>query len=233
MMEENYVISLPDIFSVVRRNLVLGIILCIIGGGIGFVISKYAVAPKYASRLTLYVNNITDGEDKKLELNNINASQKLVSTYIEIIKSDVLLEKVYQTIDGEMTVEEIRNSIKANALNDTEIIEINVITKDPKISWLIAGKLSTAGPAEILRVVKAGDVQVIDKPKVNDRAVSPNKKIYVLIGIILGGIMWLAIMIIREKTNNRVRTPEELEKMYNIPLLAVIPDIMVAGKKKK
>ncbi len=232
-MEDNYEISLQEIFDVVRKYFLLGIILCIIGGSIGYLFCEYNVAPKYTSRLTLYVNNTGDDQEKKLDLNNINASQKLVSTYIEILKSDTLLEKVTQTIDGAMTVEEIRHSIQANALNDTEIIEINVVTEDPELSWLIAGKLSTAGPLEILRVVNAGDIQVIDKPKVNEVPVSPNKKLYALLGASLGIIICLVIIFIREVLNNRVKSATDVENMYDIPLLAVIPDIEAARKKNK
>ena len=233
-MEENVEISLDEIFAIVRKYLLLGIILCVVGATLGYTICKVAVKPTYSSKLTLYVNNTAEDQvDKKLDINNINASQKLVSTYVEILKSDTLLEKVTQTIEGAMTVEEIRAAIQANALNDTEIIEVNVVTEDPEISWLIAGKLSTAGPAEILRVVDAGSVKVIDKPKVNEKPVGPNTKMFILVGAFIGVLICLVIIFFREILNNTIKSGSEVEKTYDIPLLAVIPDIELARKKNK
>lgn len=232
-MEENVEISLEEIFAIMRKYLLLGIILCVVGAALGYTVCKVAVKPTYSSRLTLYVNNTGDDQDRTLDLNNINASQKLVSTYVEILKSDTLLEKVTQTIEGAMTVEEIRAAIQANALNDTEIIEVNVVTEDPEISWLIAGKLSTAGPAEILRVVDAGSVKVIDKPKVNEIPVGPNTKIFILVGAFIGVLICLVIIFFREILNNTIKSGSEVEKTYDIPLLAVIPDIELARKKNK
>lgn len=228
-MEEKYEISVKEVIDVASKYLLLVVVLAVIGAGAGFFVDSQFTDPEYDSTLTLYVTADSGGE--MLRLDNLNASQKLVSTYIEILKSESLLNKVYSTIDGRMTVEEIRKSIDAHSLKDTEIIEVTVTTNDPETSWLIAGKLSTAGPAEILRVVKAGDVQVIDKPIQTDKPTVEHGIKFTVLGLIGGLLIGLVIMFIREVIVNKVRSKTELERKIDLPVLGVIPDIVEVSKK--
>ncbi|MFH0767462.1 MAG: hypothetical protein V1920_05165, partial [Bacillota bacterium] len=60
---------------------------------------------------------------------------------------------------------------------------------------------------------------------------SPNKPLYVVIGIILGGIIGIGFAFIKEFFNNTFKTKEQLEAAFGIQVLGVIPEFEVKEVK--
>jgi capsular polysaccharide biosynthesis protein len=56
---------------------------------------------------------------------------------------------------------------------------------------------------------------------------APNKPLYVVIGIILGGITGLGFVFIKELMNNSFKSKEQLEAAFKIQVLGVIPEFEV------
>ena len=55
----------------------------------------------------------------------------------------------------------------------------------------------------------------------------PNKPLYVAIGIILGGIIGVGFVFIKELMNNSYRTKEQLEQAFDIQVMGTIPEFEV------
>lgn len=64
----------------------------------------------------------------------------------------------------------------------------------------------------------------VDDGYIPEQPVKPNKKLYVLVGFILGGILSVGFIFIREAFNTRIDSVEKL-KRFDPPLLAVIPSM--------
>jgi capsular polysaccharide biosynthesis protein len=56
---------------------------------------------------------------------------------------------------------------------------------------------------------------------------SPNKLLYTIIGLMLGGILGVGIAFLKEMFNNTFRTKEQLESYFGIQVLGVIPEFEV------
>lgn len=77
------------------------IVLCAIVFGIGgYVYTDQCVAPMYRSSILLYVNNSarTDNNDN-ISSSDLATSQRLVKTYIIILRSDPVMEKVAANLE--------------------------------------------------------------------------------------------------------------------------------------
>ena len=112
-MEKEMEISLLEIVTILWHKAWLIVLCILLGGALGFGVSRYMIDPTYTSRMSMYVNNNTDRIESQLNINDINASQKLVATYIEILKSDVVLSKVISQMALPYTNEELRDMIEA------------------------------------------------------------------------------------------------------------------------
>lgn len=64
----------------------------------------------------------------------------------------------------------------------------------------------------------------VDDGYLPEKPVKPNKRLYVLVGFILGGILSVGFIFVREAFNTRIDSVEKL-KRFDLPLLAVIPSM--------
>ena len=232
-MEETNEISLQEIFMILW-NKVWVIILCtLIGGVAAFGISAFVLDPTYTSRVSMYVNSNTERENTIASLNDINASQKLVSTYIEILKSDNVLSKVITETGFTYTPGQIRKMLTASAVNGTEIFEVKITTEDANEAAVIANTIAAVAPEEIIRVVKAGSVELIDEAVPATSPSSPNVLLNTIIGLMLGGVLSVLGVLVAEMLDNRIKNEDDLKKGYDFPILGTIPDLEDAATRIK
>lgn len=232
-METEYEISLYEIIAILSKRVWLIILCTIIGAGTGFGVSKYLVKPTYASKISMYINNNKNRVDTALNINDLNVSQKLVTTYIEILKSEKVLNKTIEQMQLPYTSEELRKMIVASSVNGTEILEIKVTAHDPSEAANIANTLGEIAPVEIIRVVKAGEVQLIDEAIPNHEPVAPNIVINTLIAALAGFIFSALISLLISVLDISIKSADDLQKRYNLPVIGSIPDILEADKVSK
>lgn len=232
-MEDNNEISLQEIFMILWDKVGIILLCTLLGGLLAFGVSRYVIAPTYTSRVSMYVNNNRNPETTVANINDINASQKLVSTYIEILKSENILNRVSETIGGNYTAHELSGMMTASSVNGTEIFEVKVTTKDPEEAALIANTIAEIAPDEIIRVVKAGSVELIDKAVPAKAPSAPNVLLNTIIGIMLGGVLSVLGVLVSAMLDNRVKDEEDLKKHYDLPILGTIPDLESAQNRIK
>ncbi len=230
-MGEEVEISILDILERLWHKAWVILICVIVAGGIAFGISSYIMTPIYSSSITLYVNNNMGSVGTQLNINDINASQKLVTTCIEILKSDMVLDKVISRLELDYTNDKLNKMISATALNNTEILKVSVVSENPKESAEIANMLAEIAPAEIIRVITAGGVQLIDTAVVNEASVGPNVPTIICIGVLLGIMLSSVGIIIIGELDTRIKAVKDLKNKYEIPVLGVVPYIAETIKK--
>ena len=78
------------------------ILICLaLGASIALGITYQFVTPMYQARISIYVNNNKSSEDKEyLSSADLSASQRLVNTYVSIAKSERVLEKISENLNG-------------------------------------------------------------------------------------------------------------------------------------
>ncbi len=230
-MQEEVEISILEILETLWHKAWIIVICVIIAGGVAFWISKHMITPTYSSSITMYVNNNMETLGTQVNINDINASQELVATCIEILKSDMVLDKVIDRLELDYTNDKLNTMISATALNSTEILKVSVVSEDAKESAEIANMLAEIAPPEIIRVITAGGVQLIDKAVVNENASGPNVGSITSVGVFLGAMLSCLGIIILGALDSRIKTANNLKKKYEVPVLGVVPDITQVIKK--
>ncbi|GAB6283142.1 MAG: exopolysaccharide regulatory tyrosine autokinase VpsO [Ignavibacterium sp.] len=79
-----------------------------------------------------------------------------------------------------------------------------------------------------------GNVLIVDPGIRPNESAKPNRKLIVLIGLILGGGIGLGFVFLRDYMDNTIKTPEDIEKQ-NMNLLAWLPQIdeLLVGNKNE
>lgn len=80
--------------------------------------------------------------------------------------------------------------------------------------------------AQDLRVVQAGtmgNVQIIDHAVTPITPVKPNKQLTIALGLMVGMILGVLMVFLKEMLSVSIRDPDSLEPAFGVPLFAVIP----------
>lgn len=228
----NIELDLRQIAFIIWKRLWVLILLMIILGAAAYSGSKWLIPKKYSASVSMFVynqenrtNNITSGD--------LQTSQKLVSTYIVILKSNSVLDKVSEELGGEFSSEDLRKMLTTGAINDTEAFNITITSQSPETAQKIVNTIAKVLPTEIKRVVKAGAVEVIDYARLPDKPSWPNVEINTLAAMLLGLLLSAAVVLLLEIADSAVRSEEDLSEAFEIPVLGVIPRLYVENGGQK
>ncbi len=227
-------IDLKVIFDVLKKNIIPLVLVTIVFGACFFVYSNFFVTKKYSASAVLIVNN-KNKDNAVINSTEIIAAQSLADVYSIIIKSDAVLQPVL-TDDtlrsnyakhSSMTYEKLRNSISVSNVNSTQVISIAMTDTDAAYARDVVDCIVDKAPEIIKDKVEAGSVNEISEAKIDNsgKPVSPNSTRNAIVGALIGFVLTLAVVFIRELTNNTFKTEEDVVNALNIPLLGIIPSV--------
>ena len=237
MAEENdYIeIDLVRLLSALWRHFWIILLSMVIFGAAGFGYANYLITPLYQSDVQMYVNNadISVGSTSiKFSQGDLLAAQGLVDTYIVILNSRPMLDDVIDELELPYSYEQLKGMIDAEAVNGTEVFQITVTDANRKEAKEIANKIAELLPEHISQVVDGSSVRVVQYAVLAGGSCSPNVVKYLCLGIALGFLLSAGIIVLRVLLDKRVHDPEDLAKRYDIPVIAVIPDLEKKGSSK-
>ena len=221
-MEET--IDLREYFAIIKKRFWIIAIITVVAMVVSGVISFFMLSPVYESKSTLIVNTEKNEETQMITGDQFSVSQKLAVTYGEIIKSRAVLESVISNLKLDSEYEDLVEKITVSPVKDTQIISISVQDTNPKKARDIANEIPKVFEKEVKRITKANDIQVIDKAILPENPIKPNKMMNVAIAAVLGMMIGLFVVFLLEYLDNKIKTPQDVEKHLDLPILGVIPN---------
>ncbi|MBR2848694.1 MAG: hypothetical protein IKB87_04475 [Clostridia bacterium] len=227
-------IDLLDMLRLLWQNIwsiIISVILC---GSIAFSTAMFSIEPQYTSSAMMYVNNhsISQGASAyAISASQISAARSLLDLYVIILESRTTLETAIEKADLPYTCGQLRNIVSAKAVDDTEIFSISATCANPDDAKLIVDTLVEILPDRIAAVVDGSSVRVLDRASLPSTPSSPSYTRYGVVGMLLGALISCAFIIIRDMMNTTVRDEDYLRYRYNIPILAVVPDVFGSSGK--
>ena len=209
------------------RLLIVGLLL---GGLAGWLAASFFIHPRYSSFVDLYITNNTKIETEAVEYNDINAAQKLVSTYMVILQSSTVTEDVLERVDADMSSEDLLKLTQFASVQNTEVMRIRVETEDPELTKSICDAYKDTALKALDDIVGAGSVKVISNPKFPTKPSYPSVPKFTMIGAMLGLALMMGICVLVMMTNHNVSDEKELSERYSIPVLGSVPDFFQFAK---
>ena len=188
-----------------------------------FLGTYFFIQPTYTSTTRIYVvNQATDNNN--LSAQDLQAGAFLVKDYKEIITSNDVLSEVIKDEKLNMTEAELAKMISVDIPTDTRLILISVNAKTGQDAQTLANKVREVASEKIKKVTKVEDVTTLEEAKLPESPSSPNIKLNVLLGAVLGAFLAVVGVLVREILDDRVRRPEDVEDVLGMTLLGIIPD---------
>ena len=85
-------------------------------------------------------------------------------------------------------------------------------------------------PDEIAAIIEGSSAKIIDYARVPKGRSSPNFTTNTILGAAIGAVLAIAVILIQNLLDLRVRNEEELAKIGSVPVLGVIPDLAIEMK---
>ena len=232
--EEYMTIDLRKIFYQVMQNIVTIVLVTLICAILGYLVSAFLIKPTYSANAQMLVNNRRDEQSTStISQSDINASSSLVNTYSIILKSHDVLEKVIDDCGLEYSVDVLSKMVSVSSVNSTQVMKITVNSKDAQEALNICSDLVEQAPDAIISAVDAGSVTTVSSPYTTGKPVSPSKKRNTAIAGLLGLFACLAVIVVREITNDKFKTTEDIRSVLDLNVLGVIPEENTGSVQKK
>ncbi len=230
MYEEEFnEIDLREIFQIIRKYLILIIITPIIFAAIGAAVSIYLIEPVYESSTTLIVREDKAAEEA-ISISDVNLSKSLVYTYAEMAKSYTVLDNTAKTLN----IDKLNSdNITVSPVKDTQILKVAVQNTDPVLARDIADTLVEEFTMEIQRITKTNNVAVVDYARLPLEPVKPNIVMNTAIAGILGLMVILLIVFLKEYFDNTAKTEKDIENLLGLPILGAVPNFNHGSKSGK
>ena len=122
----------------------------------------------------MIIVNTREEQNVVVTNDQINSAKQLVNTYEVILKSDTVMDQVLNALvsrgaiqPAEMSANDVKSSITISAVNNTQVMRISAANNDPDLAMAMIDEILTIAPSIIIRTVKAGSVEVVSYPKLN------------------------------------------------------------------
>jgi len=230
--EEYMSIDLRKILYQIMQNIVKIGIITLSCAVIAYLVSAFVIKPTYSASAQMLVNNRNDQSGTAITQSDINASSSLVNTYSIILKSHDVLEKVVEDCHLEYSDEVLSKMVSVSAVNSTQVMRVTVESGNAEEALEICSDLVKLAPDAIIKAMDAGSVTTVSSPYTSGRPVSPSKSKNTIIGGLLGLLGCLAWIVIREITNDKFKTTEDIRTVLDLNILGVIPEETYGSSQK-
>lgn len=231
MNEQEETIDLRQLLKVFTEHFIPIIIVIILAAGIGFSAAKFIIPKRYTSEALMYVgNSASKQDDTAININDLNAAQKLVNTCQILFTSDHVLGELSERFNGKYTSRQLEGMVKIESVNNTEILRVSVETQDPKESYDMAGVLIELSVDEFQRVIKNGSIETVSSPTMPETHNYPSAMKFTLIAAAIGAVVSYGFFLIKELLDTKLKPDDDLTEIYDLPVFAEILDFEIADK---
>lgn len=208
------------------------IVLCfLIGAVIMNAYSYFLVRPTYKSTAKMYV--VSASKNSVVDLDALNIGTSLTADYEQLMLSYPVLEQVINKLNLDMDSDTLAKMITLENPTDTRILNINVVSTDPKSARDIANTLMDVSVDYLPKTMSTNAPNVAQKAKLADHKDGPSYTKYTMIGALAGAFLYCMYFVVKYLMDDTIHTADDMEKYFDIVPLAVIPDVEELASEKQ
>lgn len=225
-------ISIFKIFDILRKSWIYILIFTLLFSIAAGIYTNNFVTKKYSSTVKFYI--LSDRINGQLG-NELTAAKTLVDSYTVVLKhSDSFLQDVADEADitGSNAIARVRSMISTGSLDGTEAFYVRVSASDPDLALNVAKAVEKYAPAEIINIVEAGSVKVLNPPRLAVTPDNANVTKSIVLGGMAGFMLSAVFFILINIFDNHIRSEEDLAA-FGLPILGSVPTIENEQQKPK
>ena len=214
-------IDLGELFSALIRRIGIILLAAAVLGAAGFLYSTFLATPLYRASAMMIVN-AGERYPEYVSTDQLRSAASLVDTYSIIIKSDTVMNEVIDHLDMEETYDSMVRDVSVRAVNDTQVMQIDVTATDPEVARDVCAEITKVAPDAIVEMVEAGSVSLVSKANASSAPVSPNVMRNTALAAFAGFLLAAALVVIQTLLDNKVKGEADIAAI-SLPIIGIIP----------
>jgi capsular exopolysaccharide synthesis family protein len=185
-------------------------------------VASQLVDDVYSTDSTLLVALRSDTQS----FDTVQASQAFARSYTDIIESPNIASRVANELNDGTTSGEIEDVTSFEAVPETQLVKVTAEAPTGLRAKRIADAYATVFieyAQDNLAETTQATTTLADSAPVPDSPARPRPRLYMAVAAILGLALGLALAFVRERLDRRLRTLEDVEARFDVPVLARIP----------
>lgn len=213
--------TLLELFDLLRKHLRLVLTLPLALALAVGVVTAF-MPNKYTATTTMYVLVKTSTDASGTNSGDLSASQMLTNDVATLIKSDRVEADAAQAAGLDSIA---KYDVSVTSSTTTRVLTLSVTGTDPEAAAKIANALveSVSGTAQSVMDVQS--INQIDSASAPKSPSGPNRPLYILVGALAGLFLAIAIVVLADTLNTRVRSGHDVEELIGVPVIGHFPEI--------
>lgn len=214
--------TLLELLHLLRKHLKLVIALplaCMLAVG---AYSYVAMPNTYSATVSMYVLVKQENANSNSLSSDLSASQMVTNDVATLLKSDRVVNETASAL-GLDSLKAYKTSITSSTTS--RVLSLEVTGPDAEMAANVANKMADEVSSVAHDVMNVDSVNVVDSAKVPTAPSGPKRPLFMAIGLLGGLFMAVAIVVVSDMLNTKVRDEEELEELLGLPVVGRIPAV--------
>lgn len=214
--------TLLELLKLIRKHLKLMIVLPIVCTLAVAAVSWLVLPNKYSASVSMYVLTKSGSDTEGITNTDLTASQMLTNDVATLIKSD----RVTSDTASALQMSNLKSyDVTVTSQTTTRVITLTVTGESAQSVAIIANQLAKTTDSVAQEVMDLRSVNTIDQAIEPTAPSGPPRAMYTAVAFLAGIFLAIAVIVVLDMTNTRVRSAEEAEELLGLPIIGRIPTI--------
>lgn len=196
---------------------------------VSLVYTLLLVTPLYDSTGKLY---ITNKESQNITTSELSVSMYLTNDYVNLIVDRAVLDEVARDLDNDYTYAQLKSAITVTNPEDTRFLEITARSPSAEDSKRIVDSVCRVSQEKLVELLGIDRVVIIRNGNLSTSPSVPNLSRNLLGAVIIAVFIYAAFVCVLCLMDDKIDSPEDVEKFLNMSVLGNIPFNQSKSKAK-
>lgn len=221
--------ELTDYWRIIRAHWLAIIIFTIIGGGVAF--GSALIQPKVYTANASGIVSAGVSEDLGSALVGDNYAKSRVKSYLDIATSRAVASFAIEELGLDASAESLVSKISVQNPLDTAVMKVTAEASTPGDARALA-EAWVHGISQQVSALENSNAEggtsivaftTLDSAVLPTEPSSPNTRLFIAVGLLIGFIAGIAFALIRNVFDRRIRSTAQVEEDFGVPVVGTIP----------
>lgn len=191
--------TIAEAFNILKNRWKTIVIITLFTTIISTILCYFVITPKYKSTIKVFIGK-ESGYTKEYSIQDVQLYKELAISFGDLVCTDNLVNNALAKSNIDVDEVKVISNLSTKTNQNSQILEISYQNNDPELCKKILEAITDEFILEAHQLVKSVDMEVVSDAKLPISPISPDKKLFVAAGVLLGIILSILLIFIQDIT---------------------------------